>query len=95
MGTPPHDRGCPLARSLPPTTTTIAMTTNANANFANFANLNADTTTTTTTTTTHAAATTGPGTAVTMMMYETRAIDGREQAVVRETVEVPYDANDL
>ena len=72
------------------------MMTNANANFANFANLNTDTTTTTTT---HAAVTKGPGaaatTAVTMMTYETRAIDGREQAVVRETVEVPYDANDL
>ncbi|KAF8421338.1 hypothetical protein L210DRAFT_856872, partial [Boletus edulis BED1] len=29
------------------------------------------------------------------MTLETRTVDGREQAVVRETVEVPYNANDL
>ena len=33
--------------------------------------------------------------ALTSMTLETRAIDGREHAVVRETVEVPYDGNDL
>jgi hypothetical protein len=44
---------------------------------------------TTTTTTTTAGA-------VTTMTLETiRAIDGSEQAVVRETVEVPYNANNL
>ncbi|KAF8129502.1 hypothetical protein EV363DRAFT_1584558 [Boletus edulis] len=37
----------------------------------------------------------GPGAAVTTMTLETRTVDGREQAVVRETVEVPYNANDL
>ena len=45
-----------------------------------------------TTTMTMTTTTTG---AMTMMALETRAIDGREQAIVRETVEVPYDANDL
>ena len=33
--------------------------------------------------------------AVMMIVLEMRAIDGHEQAVVRETVEVPYDVNDL
>ena len=50
------------------------------------------TTTADTTTTTNAEATAA---AVTTMTLETRAVNGREQAVVRETIEVPYDANDL
>lgn len=33
--------------------------------------------------------------ATTTMTLERRVIDGRERAVVRDTVEVPYDANDL
>ena len=33
--------------------------------------------------------------AVMMMALEMRAINGHEQAIVRETVEVPYDVNDL
>lgn len=32
---------------------------------------------------------------ITMMMLEMSAIDSRKQAIVREMVEVPYDANDL
>ena len=44
------------------------------------------------TTTTNAEATT---TTVTTMTLEMRAVNGCEQAVVQETIEVPYDANDL
>ena len=33
--------------------------------------------------------------AMTSMTLETRAINSREHAIMWETVEVPYDANDL